>query len=90
VPVGSTKPYCERDALSVDHNMPLRPWFAFIRRIQSGFRAPLSAGTLALSGLALDQSIRSAPPSRSNKAWCGLAHTPACRRSPSLPRQVTP
>ncbi len=90
VSIGSTESYRERDAFSIDHNMPLCARFAFIRRIRPGLRAPFLAGMLALSRLALVQSIRPASPSRFRSTRWSRCHTPACCQSRSLLQQVMP
>ena len=80
----------ERDALSVDHNMALRPRFAAIRRIRPGRRAPFGAGTEKESIEARVQSILSESPSLSKSTWWSLRHTPDSFQSLSLRQQVTP
>ncbi len=76
--------------MGVDHKMALRARFAAIRRIRPGLSAPFLAGMLALSRLALDQSILSASPSRSSSTRCSLSHTAASCQSRSLLQQVMP
>ena len=56
VAVGWAQAHSERCASAVDHKMALRARFAAIRRVRSGFGAPLLAGTDALSRLARLQS----------------------------------
>jgi hypothetical protein len=80
----------QRDPVAVRDQMALRARFAAIRRIRPGLAAPPFAGTLALSRLARDQSIRSASPSQSSRVWCSRSHTPARCQSRSRRQQVTP
>ena len=90
VAVGSTQAGGEWDPSSIDHNMPLRARFAFIRGIRPGVVAPLFAGTLAESSEARDQSISSACPSRSRSARCNRSQTSASCQSRNRRQQVTP
>lgn len=90
LPVRSTHPYGERDALPVDHNMPLRARFAAIRRVRSALFAPFFARMLALSKLARDQSIWSAPPRRLSNARCRRPQTSALCQSRKRRQQVMP
>src|SRR5579875_1027658 len=46
VAIGATQETDERDVGSVNHNMPLRPRFPFIRWMRPGLIAPFFAGTL--------------------------------------------
>jgi hypothetical protein len=54
--------YRKWEAPSVRNKVALRARFSLIRRIRSGFRAPLLAGMLAESSEARSQSIKSASP----------------------------
>lgn len=90
VPVGAAQEGDEGDALSVDHNMPLRARFAFICWIRPGFTAPFFAGTLAESSEARVQSIWSASPNRSSSARCNRSQTPASCQSRNRRQRVTP
>ena len=89
-PIRRRQPHRERDAVALDHKVALAARFAAIRRIGAGFLAPLFAGTLALSALARLQSIWSAAPKRSKKAWCRRSQTPAFCHARSRRQQVTP
>jgi hypothetical protein len=84
----------ERNALSIDDQMPLRAGrplgVALVGGIRTDLLAPLFAGILALSRLARLQSIWSAAPSWSSKAWWSRSQTPACCQSRNLRQQVTP
>ena len=90
VDIGPTHCDGERDALAFDHKMALRALFAAIRRILPGFCAPPTAGTLAASREARDQSMRSASPRRSSSTWCNFFQTPAACHSLSRRQQVMP
>jgi hypothetical protein len=78
------------DPLPVDQHMALRARFAAIRRVRAGRGAPPLAGTLALSALARDQSMRSAPPSRFSRTRCRRCQTPAAIQSRRRRQHVTP
>jgi hypothetical protein len=84
----------QRDALPVDQQMALRArrplGRAAIRRIRAGRGAPFWAGTLALSTLARDQSIRSAAPSWSTSTRCRRCQPPAVVQARRRRQQVTP
>jgi hypothetical protein len=67
VDVGSGDDHREWDPFSVRNKVALRALLFFIRRIRSGFCAPLLAGMLAESSEARSQSIWSASPRRSSK-----------------------
>jgi hypothetical protein len=82
--------YRQWDASSVRNKVALRARFSLIRRIRSGFRAPLLAGMLAESREACSQSIRSASPRRSSKMRCSLSHTRASCHSRKRRQQVIP
>ena len=88
--IGRGEQHRERETLPVDDNMALAARFAAIRRIRPGFLAPLLAGAKALSTLNRLQSMVSASPKRSNRAWCRRVHTPACCHSRRRRQQVTP
>ncbi len=81
---------CQRETAPIDEQMVLGARFTAIDRVRPGLLAPLLAGTLALSTLARDQSMRSASPSRSSKTWCNRSQTPASCQSRSRRQQVTP
>ena len=81
---------CQRNAAAVADHVMFRAWFAAIGGIGANRRAPLFAGTLALSRLARSQSIRPASPSRSSRVWCNRSQTPASCQSRSRRQQVTP
>src|ERR687886_1556652 len=89
-PIRRCQPHCEGDAVALDHNVALAARFAAIRRIRSGFLAPLLAGAKALSALARLQSILSAVPNRSKNAWWRRSHTPARCHSRRRRQHVTP
>jgi hypothetical protein len=82
--------YCERDPLSVDHNMALRSLFPTIRRRRPGSLAPFLAGTLDESTEARVQSIFPASPSLSRSSWCRFSHTPASCQSRRRRQHVIP
>lgn len=82
--------YRERDTLSIDHNMALRPRFSSIRWRRAGSLAPFLAGTLAESTLARVQSIFPASPSLSRSSWCRRSQTPASCQSLRRRQQVMP
>src|SRR5215217_6078964 len=82
--------YRQWDAPSVRNKVALRARFSLIRRIRSGFCAPLLAGMEAESSEARSQSIRSASPRRSSKMRCSLSHTPASCHSRKRRQQVIP
>ena len=90
VDVGSRQDDRERNALSVDHKMPLRALFAAIRWILPGFFAPPGAATEAASTQARLQSMRSASPSWSRRTWWSPSQTPAFCQSRSRRQQVIP
>ena len=86
----------ERYASSTDHNMALRAWFAFIRRVRADallfslpFFTPLAL-TVCESKEALDQSISPSWLRVSSSALCNFSHTPAFSQSRSLRQQVIP
>src|ERR687885_352584 len=56
-PIRRRQPHGEGDAVALDHNVALAARCAAIRRMRSGFLAPLLAGAKALSTLARLQSI---------------------------------
>jgi hypothetical protein len=90
----------QRYSASTDHNMALRAWFAFIRRVLAnclvcGLRSALPfftplAGTVAESMEARDQPISPASLSLSSSTLCSLSHTPACCQSRRRRQQVIP
>src|SRR5215208_1615668 len=69
--------YREWDAPSVRNKVALRALLSFIRRIRSGFRAPLLAGMEAESSEARSQSMWPGSPRRSRRTRCSFSHTPA-------------
>ena len=71
----------QRDAATVADHVMFRAWFAAIGGIRADRRAPLFAGTLALSRLARSQSIRPASPRRSSRVWWRRSQTPASCQS---------
>jgi len=80
----------ERDASSVRNKVTLRALLCFIRRIRSGFWAPLLAGMEAESSEARSHSIWSASPRRSRRTLCNLSHTPPSCHSLRRRQQVIP
>jgi hypothetical protein len=93
----------QRYSASTDHNMALRAWFAFIRRVLANcllgrslanlpLFTPLAglAGTVAESMEARDQPISPASLSLSSSTLCSLSHTPACCQSRRRRQQVIP
>ncbi len=90
VPVGASQTTGERRAPPVDHKVVLRARFAAIRGVGPSLAAPLFAGMLALSRHARLQSIWSAAPSRSSRAWWRRSHTPAACQSRRRRQQVIP
>src|SRR5215203_204053 len=90
VDVCGRKRYREWDAPSVRNNVALRALLSFIRRIRSGFCAPLLAGMAAESSEARSQSIWSASPRRLSKTRCSFSHTPASCHSFRRLQQVIP
>ena len=90
VDVRGCEHYREWDAPSVRNKVALRARFSFIRRIRSGFRAPLLAGMEAESSEARSQSIWSASPRRSRRTRCSFSHTPASCHSFKRRQQVMP
>ena len=88
--VGPAQGHAERRAARVDDEVPLAARLAAIRRVWAGVLAPLFAGTLALSSAARDQSSCLAPASRSSKARCRAAQTPALCHSCNLRQQLIP
>jgi hypothetical protein len=82
--------YREWNAPSVRNKVALRALLSFIRRIRSGFRAPLLAGMEAESSEARSQSIWSASPRRSRRTRCSFSHTPASCHSFKRRQQVIP
>ena len=69
--------HTERDAPSVRNKVALRALLSLIRRILSGFPAPLFAGMEAESRQARSHSIWSASPRRSKSVRCSRSQTPA-------------
>src|SRR5215210_3527314 len=90
VDVRGCEHYREWDAPSVRNKVALRALLSFIRRIRSGFRAPLLAGMEAESREARSQSIWSASPRRSRRTRCSFSHTPASCHSFKRRQQVMP
>lgn len=90
VDVGRRQEDRERDAVSIDHKMPLRALFAAIRWILPGFFAPPGDATEAASIETRLQSMRSACPSRSSKTWWRRSQTPAFCQSRRRRQQVMP
>ena len=88
--VGGRDSRRERDASPVDQQVVLRAGAAPVYGVGAGLLAPLLAGTRAESSDALDQSMRSARPSRFLSAPSSSRHTPASCQSRSLRQQVTP
>jgi len=89
-PIGAGDPDRQGNALAVHHEMPFRAGFAAIGGVRARRRAPLLAGTLALSTLARAQSMRSAAPNWSNRTRCKRCQTPAAVQSCKRRQQVTP
>jgi hypothetical protein len=90
VDIGRRDDHCQREAASLNHNMPLRARFAAIRRVGSAGFAPPGAGTLAESSVARDQSKRPASLSRWSKVRCRRSHRPTCCQSRSRRQHVIP
>ena len=90
VGIGGGEDRGERDPFSVRNKVALRALLSLIRRIRSGFCAPLLAGMLAESTEARSQSMRSASPRRSRRVRCSLSHTPASCHSRKRRQQVMP
>lgn len=90
VDVGCREPHRERDAASVDHEVPLCARPATVGRIRPGRFAPLLAATLAESSEARDQSSFSASARRCSSVWCSRSQTPARCQSRSRRQQVIP
>src|SRR5215213_10403678 len=90
VGIGGGEDRGERDPFSVRNKVALRALLSLIRRIRSGFCAPLLAGMLAESTQARSQSIWSASPRRLSKTRCSLSHTPASCHSFRRLQQVIP
>ena len=90
VDVCGSEHYRKWDASSVRNKVALRARFSLIRRIRSGFCAPLLAGMEAESSEARSQSIRSASPRRSSKMRCSLSQTPASCHSRKRRQHVIP
>src|SRR5215216_1801333 len=82
--------HTERDASSVRNKVALRARFSFIRRIRSGFWAPLLAGMEAESKQARSHSIWSASPRRFKSTWCRRSQSPASCHSRNRRQHVTP
>jgi hypothetical protein len=90
VDVGGRQGHGQRDAVGVDDDMALGARLAPVGRVRPGLKAPLFAGTLALSSAARLQSIALAVPNRSRRTWCSLSHTPAACQSRRRRQQVMP
>jgi hypothetical protein len=88
--VGSAKHHRQRDAPSVRNKVALGALLSFIRRILTGFWAPLLAGMEAESSEARSQSIWPASPRQSRRTRCSLSHTPASCHSLRRLQQVIP
>src|SRR5215216_784702 len=82
--------HTERDASSVRNKVALRARFSFIRRIRSGFWAPLLAGMEAESKQARSHSIWSASPRRFKSTRCRRSQSPASCHSRNRRQHVTP
>jgi hypothetical protein len=90
VDVGCGQEDRERDALSIDHKMPLRALFAAIRWIFPSFFAPPGEATEEASIETRLQSMRSACPRRSSRAWWRRSQTPAFCQSRRRRQHVIP
>jgi hypothetical protein len=88
--IGRAQQTGERGALAIDHDVALGPRLAAIGRVGADLRAPLFAGTAALSTAARLQSMRSASLSRFNSSWWRRSHTPARCQSRKRRQQVMP
>lgn len=90
VSVGPAQGHAKGRAPGVGDQVPLGAGLASVGRARAGLRAPLFAGTLALSSAARRQSICPAPCSRSSSARCSAAQTPATCQSRNRRQQLIP
>jgi hypothetical protein len=90
VDVRCAEHYRQWDAPAVRNKVALRALLSLIRRIRSGFRAPLLAGMEAESSEARSHSICSASPRQSRRTRCSLSHTPPSCHSLRRRQQVIP
>jgi hypothetical protein len=88
--VGGGEHYGERNAVTVGHEVMFGARLPSVGRVGPNRFAPLFAGTLVESKLALDQSIMPIFPSRSSSARCRRHQTPALCQSLSRRQHVTP
>jgi hypothetical protein len=88
--VGGGEHHGEGDAVAVGQEVVLGAGFAAVGGVWPDRFAPLFAGTLAESKLALDQSTIPALANRSSSARCRRRQTPALCQSLSRRQQVTP
>ena len=77
-------------AISVGQNVVFRAGFSAIRRVRAGFLPPKTARMLDESTTARDQSILSAPFSRSSKTRWTFSQTPAAVQSRKRRQQLMP
>lgn len=85
VGIGRTQSNSERNALRIRNRVVFRATFRPVGGVGAGFFAPFNARTDELSTAARDQSICSAPWSRSSNTSWSFCHTPA--RSHSFRRR---
>ena len=90
VSVGGGETECQRDAVRVREDVPLRSRTAPVGRVRAGAFAPLFAGTAAASNAARDQSIAFAAPKRSSSTRCSFSQIPASCQARSRRQQVMP
>jgi len=93
VTIGGTECGYQGHTVTVHDQVAFGPWFPPVGGVRSHLldeRAPLFAGTLALSRLARAQSIRSARPNRSSSVRCSRSQTPASCQSRSRRQHVLP
>src|SRR5262249_19652420 len=77
MPVATGQQDRQRDTVGICDQMMLAAALAAIRGIRTGFCPPSTALSEALSTIARDQSICSAPCNLASSNWCNCSHTPA-------------
>jgi hypothetical protein len=90
VNIGTGKPDCQRDALSIGYDMVLAACLGPVSRVGACLVPPKTARTEALSSTARVQSIRSAACNLSRHVRWMRSHTPACCQSRRRLQQVIP
>lgn len=90
VAIGRSENGGQWNAIRIGEHVMLRAGLGAIRRVGASLGPPKTARTLALSAMARDQSMSSAPCNPLRSAWWMSCHTPASCQSRSRRQQVMP